>query len=182
MFLTKNIPYAKYSLMNYSAHKSTQLFPLTEAIHAYLAVRKTHDAINRIVSKRLAERGLSVPKFGIIRSLYDHESLPLTELSNLIFRGNSNVTTLINRMERDGLVERVNCEGDRRVRRVRLTEKGRELAPKVVTEHRAFLHQMMVSCLPPENHRTLTTLLNQIEKSIMDLEKNFNTKPSSLTP
>jgi DNA-binding MarR family transcriptional regulator len=85
-------------------------------------------------------------------------------------------------MERDGLVERVNCEVDRRVRRVRLTEKGREFAPKVISEHRAFLHQMMVSCLPPENHQTLITLLNQIKESIINLDKNFNTKRRSLYP
>jgi MarR family transcriptional regulator for hemolysin len=145
--------------------KSSRIYPLTDSIQAYLEIRKTYDAIHRHVSKELARWGLSIPKYGVMMRLYDYGALYLTELSNLIFRGNSNITTLITRLERDGLVERFNGE-DRRVKKVRLTAKGQALIPKVISEYRAFLDQMMAKALSRKDHRDLIRVLNQLRESI----------------
>ena len=154
--------------MKYSAsqRKSDLCFPSTDAITAYRITRETHDAIHKHVSSWLREWGLSVPKYGIILQLYDHECLPISEISNLIFRGNSNLTTLMNRMERDGLVERFNDDRDRRMKKIRLTEKGKELAPKIISEYRIFLHQMMTNCLRPDEQIILINLLNRVKDSL----------------
>ena len=161
-----------------SSKKSDLCFPLTEAIRAYVAVRKVHDLLHRHVSKKLAKWELSVPKYGVIRQLYDHESLPLSEISNLIFRGNSNITTLINRMERDGFVERVDHDSDRRIKKFRLTEKGRQIAPKVIGEYRVFLHQMM-NCLSPDEQQVLINLLSKINESIISVEADSSRSTKS---
>ena len=145
--------------------KSSLLFPPTDAFNAYLAIQEVHNIINRIVSKKLAEWGLSVPKYGIIRQLYDNETLPLTRLSKLIFRGNSNLTTLVDRMERDGIVQRVNHHDDRRVKVLRLTQKGRALAPKVIKEYRAFLHETM-SCVSANEQRMLVQSLRRLRERL----------------
>jgi DNA-binding MarR family transcriptional regulator len=150
---------------NEPERKSSRCFPLTDPIQAYLEIRKTHDAIHRHVSKELAQWGLSIPKYGVMMRLYDHDELYLSELSNLIFRGNSNITTLINRLERDGLVERFNGE-DRRVKKIRLTPKGQKLIPKVISEYRAFLHQMIAKNLSPKEQKNLMELLEKVQKSI----------------
>lgn len=141
------------------------IFPLTDAISVYLAIQKAYGVVNRKVSKELKKLGLSVPKYGVILQLYDHETLPLTELSKLIFCGNSNLTALVDRMERDGLVERVNHGTDRRIKEIYLTEKGRELAPKVISEYRPFLHKMM-SCLVHDEQRVLKDLLNKLKEKL----------------
>jgi len=148
-----------------SNKKSSSIFPPTDALNAYLALQRVYSVVNRNVSKKLAKWGLSVPKYGVILQLYDHETLALSELSKLIFCGNSNLTALIDRMERDGLVQRVNHESDRRVKEIRLTEKGRELAPKVISEYRPFLHQMM-NCLSPEEHRLFIDLLTRMKERL----------------
>jgi DNA-binding MarR family transcriptional regulator len=145
--------------------KSSLIFPPTDAFNAYLAIQEVHNVVNRIVSKKLAQWGLSVPKYGIIRQLYDNETLPLSKLSRLIFRGNSNLTTLVDRMERDGIVQRVNHDNDRRVKVLRLTEKGRALAPKVIKEYRAFLHEMM-SCISANEQRMLFQSLKQLRERL----------------
>ena len=145
--------------------KSSRIYPVTDSIQAYLEIRKTHDAIHRYVSKKLDQWGLSIPKYGVMMRLLDHGELYLTELSNLIFRGNSNITTLITRLERDHLVERFNGE-DRRVKKIRLTPKGRTLIPRVIAEYRAFLGQMMSKNLSPKEQKTLTKLLEKVREAI----------------
>jgi DNA-binding MarR family transcriptional regulator len=141
------------------------IFSPTDAFRAYWSIQQIHNIVNRIVSKKLAQWGLSVPKYGIIRQLYDHDTLPLSKLSRLIFRGNSNMTTLVDRMERDGIVQRVGHENDRRVKVLRLTEKGRVLAPKVIKEYRSFLHEMM-SCIPRSEQRKLVDSLSRLKERL----------------
>jgi DNA-binding MarR family transcriptional regulator len=150
---------------NPHGEKSSQIFHPTDAFRAYWWIQQTHNVVNRIVSKKLAQWGLSVPKYGIIRQLYDNETLPLSKLSKLIFRGNSNLTTLVDRMERDGIVQRVNHRDDRRVKVLCLTKKGRELAPKVIKEYRAFLHQMMC-CLSTKEQRILVQALKRLNERL----------------
>ncbi len=172
--LTRRFSYVKYLHMkseqikpwDEKSSKSYQCFPFTDAINAYTTIRRTHDKLHRHVSKKLEKWQLSVPKYGVIRQLYNHEFLTLSEISQRIFSGNSNVTTLIDRMERDGLVERVKGGNDRRVKRIRLTEKGLALAPKVVSEYRGFLHQTMTNCLTHKEQQTLTGLLYKVMESI----------------
>jgi DNA-binding MarR family transcriptional regulator len=143
--------------------KSELCFPITDAISAYVTLQRTNDAIHRHTSTKLAKWGLSVPKYGVMMQLYDHESIALSEIGNLIFRCNSNMTTLIGRMERDGLVEEISSDRDRRVKKIRLTKKGRRVAPKVIGEYRKFLHQMMSESLSPNEQRVLIDLLNRVK-------------------
>lgn len=150
---------------NLEKKRSSLIFPITEALNAYLTFQRSYSVLNRKISKKLAKWGLSLPKYGILLQLYDHERLPISELSKLIFSGNSNLTALIDRMERDGLVKRVNNDVDRRVREICLTEKGKELAPKVIAEYRPFLHQMM-SCLSPDELKGLTDLLTRLKEGL----------------
>lgn len=161
----------KYSLTK----KSGELFPLTDPINAYVTIRRTNDELHRFVSKKLAQWDLSVPKYGVLKHLFDHEPCTLSELSGSIFSGNSNMTTLIDRMEKDHLLKRTADSRDRRSKKVHLTAKGRELIPKIISEYRSFLHQMMVQCVTPDEQRQLIDLLSKIRGSIQNqksTEKN----------
>ena len=149
---------------------SDKIFPKTDAILAYMALRRTHDTIHRHVSKKLAQWNLSVPKYGVLVRLYDYESLPLSELSNQIFRANSNITTLINRMEREGLVRRCTHGKDRRITEIRLTRKGRNLTPKVIEAYKPFLHQLLTECLNPQEQKALFSLCTRIQKILKQKE------------
>ncbi len=144
--------------------KSDRIFRKTDAILAYMALRRAHDTLHRHVSRKLAQWNLSVPKYGVLVRLYDYESLPLSELSNQIFRANSNMTTLINRMAREGLVRRCSHGKDRRITEIRLTRKGKNLALKVIAAYKPFLHQTMADCLAPPEQETLLGLCTRIQE------------------
>ena len=82
--------------------RSSLISPPTDALNAYPAIQRAYSIVNRTVLKKLAKWRLSVPKYGVIPQLYDHEILPLSEMSRLISCGNSNLTALVERVERDG--------------------------------------------------------------------------------
>jgi DNA-binding MarR family transcriptional regulator len=86
----------------------------------------------------------------VLRILYvrdaEGEGLPTGEVgAGLMFRG-PDVTRLVDRLEKAGLVDRFRAPGDRRVVRVRLTRAGTALVEKVhdpLVEHNRELFARM---------------------------------------
>ena len=75
----------------------------------------------------LAKVGLSVAKLGVLKALAEtDEPLPLSDLAERVRCVRSNITQLVDRLEGDRLVRRVDDPDDRRVRRATLTAAGRK--------------------------------------------------------
>src|SRR5262245_26919616 len=78
--------------------------------------------IERRADAALAEVGLSLPKLGVLwRLSSEDEPLALSELARCNNCVRSNMTQLVDRLEADGLVRRVDDPDDRRIRRAALT-------------------------------------------------------------
>src|SRR5215207_3301691 len=80
------------------------------------------------VLTRLAERNtvgdLTYSQFAVLEALYHLGSLTQGEVSIKVLKSGSNITTVIDNLERDGLVRRERDAQDRRVIHVHLTEVG----------------------------------------------------------
>jgi DNA-binding MarR family transcriptional regulator len=71
--------------------------------------------------------GLSMAKYGVLRTLADaDEPLSLSDIAGQRSCVRSNITQLIDRLEADGLVRRVDDPSDRRSIRAALTPLGQE--------------------------------------------------------
>lgn len=57
-----------------------------------------------------------------------------TRLAETIAVQRSSLVTILDRLESEGLVERTNCEADRRAKRVSLTAKGEEVVSRLIEE------------------------------------------------
>ena len=90
---------------------------------------------SRRITKELARRAeLTGPQLTVLKMLEGVGDLSLSELSDRIRAQNSTVTGIIDRMEREGLVVRARSTEDRRVVRIRLTEKGARIAREIAVE------------------------------------------------
>src|ERR1700759_289448 len=75
----------------------------------------------------LATAGLSGPKFSVLSELVSSDvPLSLSELAARLSCVRSNMTQLVDRLEAEALVQRVNCPNDRRAGKAAITELGRE--------------------------------------------------------
>ena len=75
----------------------------------------------------LAEHGLSLPKLAILGHLVEAgEPIPLGRLAERRACVKSNITQLVDRLETEGLVERLSDSADRRCVRAAITKAGRE--------------------------------------------------------
>ncbi len=74
----------------------------------------------------LEDAGLSLPKFIVLVHLTKTgEPLPLTRLAERISCVKSNITQLVDRLEADGLVKRIDDPEDRRSVLASITDEGR---------------------------------------------------------
>jgi len=86
------------------------------------------DAIAARVSVLFAEHGLTTLQYNVLRILYvrdpEGEGLAVGAIRDRLMVRGPDVTRLINRLEKAGLVERFRPSDDRRVVKVRLTATG----------------------------------------------------------
>ena len=92
------------------------------------AIRRLYRAVYLDSAKMSRQFGLTGSQSGVLRNLVAHGPLSSAALSRRLYVTPSNVTGVIDRLERKGLVERVRKEGDRRIALITLTEKGDELS------------------------------------------------------
>ena len=92
---------------------------------------------------RLAERNttgdLTYSQFAVLEALYHLGPLSQGEVSQKVLKSGSNMTTVIDNLERDGLVRRERDTNDRRVVHIHLTEAGKGKIEAVFPNHVAAL-------------------------------------------
>ena len=92
---------------------------------------------------RLSERNtigdLTYSQFAVLEALYHLGSLTQGDISAKVLKSGSNMTTVIDNLERDGLVRRQRDASDRRVIHVHLTEAGSSKIESVLPGHVAAL-------------------------------------------
>jgi DNA-binding MarR family transcriptional regulator len=119
-------------------------------------------AVEARVERALADAGLSLAKLGALRHLALAETpLTLTQLAERHCCGRSNVTSLIDRLEADGYVERIVDPNDRRTVRAALTETGRAAyarASAILAEHERSLDERLGQAPRAELARGLQTM------------------------
>jgi DNA-binding MarR family transcriptional regulator len=92
----------------------------------YSLVRAAH-ALESRLEDALEQVGLSLPKFGALSHLVkEGEPLSLSECAMKMTCVRSNITQLVDRLEADGLVRRVEDPEDRRAVRAVATALGKE--------------------------------------------------------
>jgi MarR family transcriptional regulator, organic hydroperoxide resistance regulator len=135
--------------------------PASEAVRSYLRLHYASAVIIKKVDQHLARWGLSVARYAILRLLLNKEAMTLSELSRSHVCVAGNMTMLIGRLERAGLVKRISDPRDRRVTRVALTAKGRRITAEAVEPHRAFLEALMAP-LSAEKIRALAQSIDTL--------------------
>jgi DNA-binding MarR family transcriptional regulator len=126
------------------------------------------ESIRRLVraeyldSQKMSKQyGLTAPQSLVLRLLIKKGALSSADLSRQMYVTPSNITGIIDRLEKKGLVERIRQQGDRRVALITLTQSGQKLGKAVPDPiEKKIVHQL--SDLDPENLQILAMAMNQI--------------------
>jgi DNA-binding MarR family transcriptional regulator len=115
------------------------------------------------LSAQFAEHGLSSVEFEVLMRLFrspDHR-LRMTDLAAQTSLSTSGVTRVVDRLERNGLVNRHACPSDRRGLYAVLTPAGQRRLDETLPGHLALIEQWFTGQLTPE---LLNCLLDGLRK------------------
>ncbi len=133
----------------------------TENIALLQVVDRAGHLINGRLESGLAVHGLSRAKFGVLRHLVlAGGTLSLGQLAERLACVKSNITQLIDRLEAEGLVERIQDPDDRRSMRATITDEGKKRYADGVRAERQVETELL-RCLTETEQKQLTSLLER---------------------
>jgi DNA-binding MarR family transcriptional regulator len=112
-----------------------------EELRLWLRLLTCTQLIEKQVRNELREQfGTTLPRFDLMSQLERApDGLKMNELSRRMMVTGGNITGITDQLVTEGLVERVDVEGDRRAWRVRLTPRGRRLFDDMAQQHEAWI-------------------------------------------
>jgi MarR family 2-MHQ and catechol resistance regulon transcriptional repressor len=138
-------------------------FPASPARDAVVAIVRAYGVVQRLMEPYFAGFDLTPPQFQVLTIVNRLRSEPLTQrrLARELYVSFPNVTVLLGRLEKKGLIQRSADASDRRQKFVRLTRQGRNLLLRVWQVHQQQLDHVMGGLTVPEQQE-LARLLNQM--------------------
>jgi DNA-binding MarR family transcriptional regulator len=135
-----------------------------EALRLWLRLLTCTQIVEKQVRTHLRERfDTTLPRFDLMAQLERApDGLKMIELSRRMMVTGGNITGITDQLVLEGLVERVDVEGDRRAYRVRLTPKGRKLFHDMAHQHERWILDAFAA-LSDKEIATLHKLLGKVK-------------------
>jgi len=129
--------------------------------HIRLVLWKAAKAVEEVDKASIAQTGLGLSDFTIMEALLHKGPLPINQIGEKVLLTSGSMTAAVNRMERKGLVKRIQDPSDGRCFYVHLTKKGRNTIKTAYAKHERNLEKIS-SVLSEEERNELVRLLKKI--------------------
>lgn len=136
-----------------------------EALRLWLRLLTCTQLIEKQVRIGLREEfNTTLPRFDLMAQLERApQGMKMTELSRRMMVTSGNITPVTDQLVKEGLLERLSVEGDRRAWLIRLTPTGRSLFKKMAKRHEAWIVQAFGS-LNSQEMQHLHALLGRVKQ------------------
>ena len=141
-----------------------------EALRLWLRLLTCTQLIEKQVRSHLrAQFDTTLPRFDLMAQLERApDGMKMKELSRRMMVTSGNITGITDQLVAEGLVERMDVEGDRRAYRVRLTPRGRSLFGDMARQHEDWIVAAFEGLSPPEVE-ALHLLLGKVKAHYKDI-------------
>jgi len=130
---------------------------------AIYGVAGMYALFERVISNYLRPYNLTSAKFNalmIIKHMGKEEGLRQIEIGRRLIVTASNITHLIDKLEKEGYVERLSLKGDRRVNLIKISKSGSALLDKVWPRYNQKI-QEIANYLPQNELKQLTQIFDK---------------------
>jgi DNA-binding MarR family transcriptional regulator len=134
------------------------------SLRLWLRLLSCTTRIEDTIRQRLREQfGITLPRFDLMAQLErEPDGLAMGEVSRRMMVTGGNVTTIVDQLEREQLVQRLPVPGDRRSYRLSLTEAGRNTFATMAQAHQAWVRELL-SPLSSKEQSQLAALLGTLK-------------------
>jgi DNA-binding MarR family transcriptional regulator len=124
---------------------------------------KAYQRVTQVAKQRLAPYGVTPVQYALLKVLWERDDQSGAELGERLLLDSATMTGLLDRLEHAGLITRVSHPTDRRVNRVMLTTRGRDL--QIPLDHEMDqMNQDFLGEFPAEDAQILRKLLMAIAR------------------
>ncbi len=142
---------------------------MKESLHYLLMANQM--LVQRQLLDRLKNTGLTIGQPKVLDYLTDHDGSSQKEIAMGCFLEAGSLTSILNRMEKKGLIERRMLNGNRRTLHVFLTEQGKSSRDLVKTAF-SCIEDQDVSGISPEEYDAFMKTCRKIYENLMKPEQN----------
>ncbi len=121
--------------------------------------------ISDAFSKRLEKKGITRIQWIALYYLDNEESISQKNLAIKMKTKDPSIARLLDRMERDGLIQRIKSKEDRRVTYVKLTDKGKTLKDEVLPEGEIF-SDILLDGISDDDLKTFQKVLDALVMNV----------------
>ena len=136
----------------------------SKSVSILVRLLSTQNLVLAALRRGLGEE-LSLARFDLLMQLLRDDGQTLANLSRRMLVTAGNLTGLVDRAERDGIVERRPDPSDRRLTRVNLTNRGRKLADRAASRHAEVAEEILAS-MPAADREDLRRLLGDLRETL----------------
>src|SRR5947209_10249788 len=130
--------------------------------HAFI---RSHARVVRLLEAELeAEHGLTLPAYEVLAHLSEapQRRLRMSELAAMSVLTPSGLTRVVDRLVREGMVERQRCAGDARVVYAAVTDAGMDRVRAAYPTHLRGVRQHLIDRLPPRQLKAIRAALEPL--------------------
>jgi len=125
---------------------------------------------NEQFARFLKNKELNYAQYGVLMRLYHHGDCAVTDLGRQFGVRPSAGSQLVDRMVKNGLVERTESVHDRRMKELALTPEGRALVRASMDARLDWAHELGAT-LPPERRDTIVQALAELIAAAQKLDQ-----------
>jgi len=137
-----------------------------DELAAWRGLLRVHSGLTKALDADLVrEHDLPLSSYEVLLFISEAPEgrLRMSDLADGVLLSRSGLTRLVDRMERDGLLERHRCDEDQRGWYAVITERGRELFDRARRTHLDGVRQRFLDRLSPEEQRALGALWERMQ-------------------
>jgi MarR family 2-MHQ and catechol resistance regulon transcriptional repressor len=136
--------------------------------HIRLVFGKAYKATEAADRKGIAGTGLNISDFSIMEALLNKGPLPVNTIGKKVLLTSGSMTAAVNRLEKKGLVVRIQDPSDGRCFHVHLTKTGHMKIEKAYEKHEQNLEQL-AEALTSEERDSFVKLLKKMGRHAQGL-------------
>lgn len=117
-----------------------------------------HTNNRKYLNDSMAKHGLNLVQSMCLLTLYKKEDTTQKDLTDLLYLTKSGITKAINKLQEDGFVVKEKSDKDQRKYVLKLTEKGREIIPILISINKEWENKIGFSDLNDDFLKTLKSI------------------------
>jgi MarR family transcriptional regulator, 2-MHQ and catechol-resistance regulon repressor len=141
--------------------RASQIEKDTNGVHLWVLLWKATKAVEAHARWSVHGTELGLSDFGVLEALLHKGPLPISALGKKVLLTSGSMTAAVDRLEKNGYVERAAMSSDRRACIVHLTDEGSKLIRSVFAQHERDMERVF-SLMDTSERKALANLLRKL--------------------